>query len=371
MAKLRQGLIYIIKWIFVFTALILALGLTLSYLSPFISPEDFWWIQLFGLAYPIMFFSAAILTIVFLYFNRKISFLLGIILLLGIPIHLRFFSFSSNQEPISSDSNTVSVMSYNVRLFDMYKWVNNDSSTSKKGFINAFKKAQPDVLCLQEYVEDNRKLANITKNDIMEAGGFKYMTQKVTVQTKFVNFGLAVYSKYPIINEGVIKSTNNDMSCLFIDILKKKDTIRFYNTHLQSIRLQQDEYSIFDEKSPTSKSKLKKIYGLIGKLKNAYKPRLKQVSGILKHAEKCHYPMVFCGDFNDPPISYIYGLFNEKYHDAFRAASYGIGKTYAGKIPAGRIDYIFYNEKLNALNFERQNDIFSDHYAIWSTMEVK
>lgn len=370
MAKLGNRLLKPLKWLFLTCFYILILGLILSYLSPYISPKTLWWIQLFGLAYPVILLITTILAVGLLFFKRKKALLLWVLLIIGIPVHLRFFGTGTSQEKSNQNANTIRVMSYNVRLFDMYKWVHDDLEDSKRAFLNFFKAQTPDVLCLQEYIEDNRPSPHISIEEIKEAGGFSYITQTVTVQSKNVNFGLSIFSKYPLINQKVLKTNGSKMSCIYVDILKNKDTVRVYNTHLQSIRFQQDEYSIFDENAPTSKSSSEKVFGLFSKLKNAYPQRIDETKDILEHANKTNLPIIIAGDFNEPPLSYIYDQFNTNFNDAFRETSFGIGKTYAGKIPAGRIDYIFYNNRLRALNFQRQREIISDHYAIWSDLEI-
>lgn len=370
MGKLGQRLLKPLKWFFLFSFYLLILGLLLSYLSPYVSPKTAWWVQLFGLAYPVVLFIIVILAVVLLFKNRKKALILWILLLIGIPVHLRFFGTGVSQDKSSESANTIRVMTYNVRLFDMYKWVHDDLADSKKAFLNYFKAQAPDVLCLQEYIEDNRPNPHVSVKDIKKAGEFSYMTQTLTVQSKNVNFGLAIFSKYPIINQGELKTKDSNMSCIFVEILKNKDTIRIYNTHLQSIRFQQDEYSIFDENAPTTKSSTEKVYGLFSKLKKAYPGRINETKDILEHAQSTDFPIIIAGDFNEPPLSYIYGQFNNHFNDAFRETSLGTGKTYAGKIPAGRIDYIFYNDRLSALNFQRQKEIISDHYAICSELEV-
>ena len=74
--------------------------------------------------------------------------------------------------------------------------------------------------------------------------------------------------------------------------------------------------------------------------------------------------IIICGDFNDTPMSYTYNIFNGLYLDAFRNSSSGLGVTYAGKVPAGRIDYIFHAKNLHSGNFEIQQNVNSDHRAI-------
>ena len=63
-------------------------------------------------------------------------------------------------------------------------------------------------------------------------------------------------------------------------------------------------------------------------------------------------------------MSYTYNIFNGLFTDAFRNSSSGLGVTYAGKVPAGRIDYIFHTKNLHSGNFEIQHEVYSDHRAI-------
>ena len=93
--------------------------------------------------------------------------------------------------------------------------------------------------------------------------------------------------------------------------------------------------------------------------------RAEQAKLVMDHARESPFPVVICGDFNDTPLSYTYHEFQKEYSDAFRQLSSGIGATYAGKIPAGRIDYIFYGSGLKGWQFGLQKETWSDHRAIW------
>jgi endonuclease/exonuclease/phosphatase family metal-dependent hydrolase len=92
--------------------------------------------------------------------------------------------------------------------------------------------------------------------------------------------------------------------------------------------------------------------------------RAEQALTVMKHISTSPYPVIICGDFNDTPMSYTYSQFNKSLVDAFRNCSSGIGPTYAGRVPAGRIDYIFHSTSLNSIQFKIQSEIHSDHRAI-------
>jgi endonuclease/exonuclease/phosphatase family metal-dependent hydrolase len=103
---------------------------------------------------------------------------------------------------------------------------------------------------------------------------------------------------------------------------------------------------------------------LIDKLRIAYPKRAEQARTVMEHVKTSPYPTIVCGDFNDTPMSYAYNQFNQLLIDSFRNCASGIGSTYVGKVPAGRIDYIFHTKGLQSSHFEIQEEAYSDHRAI-------
>lgn len=346
------------------------LALLLGYLSPFVSPIYLWWIQLFGLAYPVIIIIYLLLLIpVFLTHKRRVWVML-VIFMAGIPIHLRLLPLGSS-DPGESKTDQLKITSFNVRGFDNYQWIFKDLASAETEFLNFITDNKADVLCLQEYSRDHRVTKHMSPNKIKAKGGFQALAEHLIVQTEKLDFGVSIYSKFPIINKGII-GDSDDLYAIFVDIVKNKDTLRIYNIHLQSIRLQQDEYSLFDDRAMSQKGIFSRVGGLLSKLKQAYPKRIEQSERIIEHAQACLYPLVICGDFNEPPTSYIYNLFNSRFTDAFSSSRTGIGRTYAGKIPAGRIDYIFSNESIRPLSSEvyREKQL-SDHYPITALFELK
>ena len=71
---------------------------------------------------------------------------------------------------------------------------------------------------------------------------FEHFTTKVKESSKnnnYSNFGSAIYSKYPIINSGIIPFENDGTNnCIYVDIKRETDTLRIFNAHLGSIRFQ-------------------------------------------------------------------------------------------------------------------------------------
>jgi endonuclease/exonuclease/phosphatase family metal-dependent hydrolase len=354
--------------------IITLLGLVLAYLSPFVHPDTFWIIPFFGLLYPVFLIISICLFCLFAIYRSKWSLLILIVILTGGSLHFRQFAFG--KEVKSTEANaTFSVMSYNVRLFDLYNWSVDSSNVTRHKIFDFLNEQQPDIACFQEFYHQDKSKTFPTRDSLVD------MLQTVDYHERYShkvkgrrNFGIAIMSKFPMIAKGEVPlqlapGSGNDNYCIFADIVKDGDTIRVYNVHLQSIKIKSDEFTYIDETGAPAIDKSAAFENVVTKLRKAYPMRAEQAKLVIGHAQESPYPVVICGDFNDTPLSYTYQQFQKVYKDAFRELSKGIGATYAGKIPAGRIDYIFYSTDLNGYDFTLQTETLSDHHAIWCNFE--
>ncbi|RYM33568.1 hypothetical protein ERX46_11565 [Brumimicrobium glaciale] len=362
----------LIKLIVRYTTLFVSLGLLVSYTSSVIPPQKFWFLQLFGLAYPALLVATILLTILNFLMNRRLAFSI-LVLFVGTFTHAKYFGIDFKSPDLTSYSEKeIKVMSFNVRLFDAYKFLTPELVDSKGAFTELFKSESPDILSIQEYAEDESNKRIISPEEIKKAGGFKYHTTTMTLELKKMFSGQAIYSKYPIIHSEIISDSTQTIRSLFADIVKGKDTIRVYNCHLESIRFQKDEYSLFDTEVASTKTYSSRIKGLVSKLKKAYPLRADQAQKIIDHVLTSPYPVIINGDLNDPPTSYAYSMFNKHFKDAFYEGSLSMTRTYAGKVPAGRIDYIFHNEGFAAVSFKTWKEkVLSDHYPVMASFRMR
>lgn len=344
-------------------------SLLLAYLCPFVHPETFWIMPFFGLAYPVI----MVITLLFLVYwalmrSRWFFIVLGIILIGG-KLHFRTMAIAFSPEKAPQKAEVWKILSYNVRLFDLYNPSMYERNENRNGIISYIHEMDPDVMCFQEFYHQDKPSNFATKDTLMELLKIKYYHERYSHKMKGrQNYGICMLSKYPIVAKGDVmfaNSAESDNYCIFADIAKNGDTIRVYNIHLQSIKLQQDDYALFGEKNKESAPEKSTIRLLIEKLRIAYPTRADQARRVTEHLETSPYPVVICGDFNDTPLSYVYNQFDKQLTDAFRETSHGLGVTYAGKVPAGRIDYIFHTSNLAAQHFVIQKKAHSDHLAIY------
>lgn len=338
--------------------------LILSYLAFLSDPAKNTWIALAGLLYPAILFLNLVLFLIW-FFKKKIYFLPTlIIIILGMYHHSRFTQLNPKISSNISYKDKLKVMSFNVRLFDLYNWKKNEEIKSK--IIALIKDQKPDIVCLQEYFYDNNKKF-ITRENILEELSFKYYHESFSSESnKNSMFGLATFSKYPIINKEK-KEFKDEKSnhCMWSDIIFKKDTLRVFNAHLGSIRFNYSDYKVIGGKGyPIWSHQKIPEKNIINKLKIGFQNRSRQLKQLIPVIEVSPFKKIICCDLNDTPISYAYNEFNKLYIDSFTKSGFGVGGTYIGKLPFLRIDYIWHDKLLNSFNFQTHPELLSDHKAI-------
>jgi endonuclease/exonuclease/phosphatase family metal-dependent hydrolase len=283
---------------------------------------------------------------------KKRLILSGLVLLTGITFISKFYKFSAKE--YSKDEKDFSVMSYNVRLFNVFKWLDRDDIPENiKGFID---EKDPDILCIQEY-------SNSAHLDLKV-----YPHRYIFIDGKQIKTGQAIFSKFPIIDEGKIVFPKSDNNVVYADIKRGKDIIRVYNMHLQSIKISPDVSEISDDIDNVNQKKSQRIYARISK---GFTQQQEQAEIFKEHIKKCKYPIIICGDMNNSPFSYVYRNIKGKLKDAFEEAGEGFGATYKFKYYPARIDYIFTDTKMKVKQFESFPDFEnSDHYPIMTRLSI-
>lgn len=333
-----KKLSFIDKLLFIVNSLVAAL-LLISFLSYYISPNLIVLISFLSLSVPLL----IILNLVFIIYwllKLKRQFLLSIIVLfIGYQYITKFYSFSEKKILLSDD---VKIMSYNVRMFNLYNWIEEDHIAQNiYEFIN---NKAPDILCIQEF-HPSREIE------------FKYPYKYVKIRTNQNNFGHAIFSKFKIINSGSLDFSNSTNNAIYADIVRNNDTIRVYNVHLESLKINPKEETLTQENSEKFKIRVE----------NAFKKQTNQANLIIQHQGKIKYKSIICGDFNNNAFSWVYNKLKTTKNDAFEIAGKGFGKTYDHSFPL-RIDFILSDEKIEVNNFKTYDVNYSDHYPIMARL---
>lgn len=350
--------------IFAYLTIVFNLLLFFSYLAFLSDPTKNSGIAFLGLAYPILVTINLILFFIW-FIKRDIFFFPTLILLiLGMYHHSRFLQINPKISENNSYNEKIKVMSFNVRLFDLYNWTHNEEVKSK--IIQLIKKQKPEIICFQEYFYDNNK-EFVTREIILKELGFEHYHESFTDESnKNSLFGLATFSKFPIINKGSLTFKNDHSNhCMWSDIVCESDTIRVFNTHLGSIRFNNSDYKIIGGKgSPLySYQKIPK-QDIFNRLKIGFSKRAQQITELVPYLKDSPFKRILCSDLNDTPISYAYNQLSNLFTDSFTKSGFGIGGTYIGKVPFLRIDYIWHDKDLDSFNFKTHQNQLSDHKAI-------
>ena len=320
--------------------------LLISYLSPYISPILFWPISFIGLIFPALYITNILFMFYWLIRFKKPIWANIIILLIGIGNISNYFGTSPNN---TSSKENIKVLTYNVRLFNKYDWLKSPNIQTK--IFEFIKKESADIICIQEFYTSD------------EIPNLDYPYRHIGRQKKKNQWHMAIYSNYPQINKKTVpikgKKLNN--TCIYSDIIIKEDTIRVYNIHLASNWFNNADYSFIS--NPKRENIKKSILGIITRMKNSYQKRAEEADVIKEHIIQSPYPLIVCGDFNDTPLSYSYHSIKGKLTDAFSRSGKGIGNSFV-KIPTLRIDYILHDNEFKSTNYQRHNQVLSDHYAV-------
>jgi endonuclease/exonuclease/phosphatase family metal-dependent hydrolase len=341
----------------------------MSYISTVISPAKIWWLAFFGLAYPYLLLGNLIFFIFWLFKLKKALLISLLAILLGLPQmnnYIPIFGKNKKEQSGESKSREIKVLSYNVRAFNIYEWLNDPNT--KKGIFNFVRSEHPDIICMQEFfTNDNANLDPDRIRQIFQETPYQHISYTLKTGSK-TGYGIATFSKYPIVNRGSIRFENSTNQTIFTDIVFQGDTVRVYNNHLQSVNFRSNNYSFIDSlRLKYDEKQRREFQDISSKLKKAFIKRAHQAILVSEQIKNSPYPVIVCGDFNDTPVSYTYYKMKKGLFDAFVEAGVGIGSTYFGRL-SFRIDYILYSDDFKAINFEKVETKLSDHYPIMSTL---
>lgn len=343
-----KGLSLFDKLIFFFNSLAAA-ALLLSYLLPFIPPKTFPLLSVLSLGVPLL----IVLNFFFLLYwviRLKRQILLSlIVLLIGFNYVSSFYKFSGSKEENSKDSSLISIMSYNVRMFNEYRWTKEKEIPEK--ITDFVLEHNPDILCVQEHFVGASQLTEV------------YPYSYIKLKGKNAEFGSAIFSKYPILTKNSLDFPHDgNNNAIYTDVVVGTDTIRIFNVHFQSLNIKPKIDDLQKENS-------KKLLGRIG---YGFSLQQEQMEMMMEPVRNSPYKVIIAGDFNNTSFSYIYNEIKaeERFTDAFLEAGSGFGKSFKLNYFPLRIDFMFMDEGIKINSYKKFKIHYSDHYPILSTFRL-
>lgn len=268
-----------------------------------------------------------------------------------------------------SDTSTIRVMSYNVQMFH---GLQENAVQSRDKTVEIIDSVSPDILCVQEFYT-RAEGASDMKELFDRKLNLQYSYFIPAAENEYDAYGIAIFSKYPIVDSGSLNVNKHQRivnRIVYADINKSGKNFRIYNVHLQSIGFDQQDYEYIKQGPGTSPADVESTKRIGRRLKQAYLKRNEQVDILYSHTRTASIPYIVAGDFNDTPLSYSVNKLASDMNNAFVEKGSGLGVTYNGAFPNFQIDYILASREFEIQSFQIVPKKLSDHYPIWSDLQL-
>ncbi len=268
-------------------------------------------------------------------------------------------------KPEHPTERKITVLTYNTQMLAR----NNRTDKSKPltdDMLSYIRRQNADIVLLQEFLVFARN-KGYSLEEIKNNLGYPYSYIDYKKYSGNRKYGMAVFSKYPLIDKKTIryesKSNQSDM-CL---ALVGNDTLLIVNNHLESIKLTNDN---FDFSQHSSEQLKEKTHTIVSKMLKAYTLRSQQAKVVRREIENSPYKTIVCGDFNDTPVSFTYHALARGMKDAYlEAHPLSLGHSFYHGLLGIRIDYVLCSKSFfpTSANLDKVN--YSDHYPLKVTLE--
>ncbi|MEX2595420.1 MAG: endonuclease/exonuclease/phosphatase family protein [Salibacteraceae bacterium] len=362
----------IVKPLVLVTNIVIGFALVLSGNAYLFDPNDWLLPAFFGLGFiPLLILN--ILTLLVLLMIKPRYALLNVLAIIlswiSIDRHMKWVP----EAGVNTNENTLDVMSFNVRLFDLYNWEGN--TTTRNEILHFLQQNRADIFCFQEFFNTNdpsyfNTLDTLLDLQLAQETHDEYSTVIHQGKSKF---GIATLSNAKVIDKKRIplKDAINNIA-IYTDVVYEGDTIRVFNLHLASVHLTSLKKDIDKHIETNDQSaQIKDLIIINDRLSSGFKRRARQALLIQTYIKSSPYPVIVCGDINDTPSSFAFAVLSDGLNDAFKQKGFGLGATYIGFYPLLRIDFIFVDPSLEVTYFETKQVKLSDHRPIVCSIRRK
>jgi endonuclease/exonuclease/phosphatase family metal-dependent hydrolase len=304
----------------------------------------------------------------------------------GLPLHVGHLSYQRVEDEWAHYPSeqgdapvTLRLLSANVRIFNVYPQLRKLDPTAPAKAIAWLAASPADVLCLQEFYQEpagthSRDGELYRVADRLGPGSGRHgFVSKSLVNGAGAEFGLAIFSRYPIVGRGEIsfgRLTQNH--AMWVDMAGpgRGDTVRIFNTHLQSMSLDEGEIVAAGSSRTGFEQKGR---GLLRRFVRGAAARAWQADTLVANIRRSPYPVLLAGDLNDLPYSYAYSQLANELQNAWATVGFGPGNTYHGRLPPLlRIDQQFAGPRWQVLGCHVHTEIpYADHYPVEGVYRLK
>ena len=358
---------------FVTLNIFFAFMLIASAYSGFVSPVKNVLFAYAGLLFPILILVNSCFLIYWIIVKRwGISFILVMVFALCWRSIAIFCPFHFNVHPPPREE-MIKILSYNVMSF-AYQ---NHTKEKPNKIIEYIAESDADIVCLQEYMVSSRR--NLMSSQAVERALSMYPYKAEiffsNAENKNNQYGLALFSKFPILSSRKIPFTSRYNGSAIYEIYVDGKKVTVVNNHLESFKLTAEDRSKYSDMiSNINFDSFEHFSGdMQRKLGQAFRIRSKQSEIIAAEIKKANsYYTIVCGDFNDTPLSYAHRTIQDSLIDAYAESGKGLGISYNQNYFYFRIDHIFHSISMDAYNCRVDAGIkLSDHYPIYCYLKLK
>ncbi len=326
-------------------------------LSTVVSPQQILIFSYFGLFFPIIVVVNIFFILLWIIKKRR-YWLMSFGIMALTFFHLNGAFTIPYKKLVKRDyDKELTLMTYNISALRQVKQFDD--------FMHFIDSVSADVVCFQEFgFYQNDKNKNRLKDAMKKRYPYSHIWYKN--QNKNYSWGVATFSKYPIINKKKIDYSSLYNISIYSDLIVDGDTIRVINNHLES-----NKFTLSDIKQyrslndDLSSDNIKNISSLLSrKMGKAYKIRSSQAIMVRKIIDESPYKVVVCGDFNDVVESYAYHKIKGNLVDLFTATSWGYRYSFDNNYMLVGIDHILIDKNFAPLSLAINRKKFSDHYPV-------
>ncbi len=355
----------IVKFLLLLLNVLAVVVLLLTVAASHISPEKFLLPAFLSLFWP----ATVLVNVFFVVFwalFRKWFLLVSLLSMLFVIEDIRsLIPLNFGKRNIDSTELRVKLLTYNTHANDLMK---KHKTSNPNEVIQYVIDQNADIVCIQEFSSSNYK-EHLTHDDLMRIfKGYKYKHIEYKIDKGRSKFGVATFSKYPIVAKKRIELESDQNSAIYSDIDVNGNVIRLFNCHLESNKITEKDKVLARElttdiRENLDASDLKITTALFkNRLGPAYVLRARQADLVSSEIGNSPYKVIVAGDFNDVPVSYAYRKVKGELVDAHDEFSMGPGWTYDQSIFRIRIDFILHDEALKFISFKKDKVKYSDHY---------
>lgn len=361
------------KRFFITVNVLLCLVFLLSCLQPWLNPEKFWFIGFLSLAFPYLLLLVAAYAVFWLFVKKRYALVSIVALVLAYNQIDVLFNLDKSSFVVPRQEGTLRVLTWNIRGFQGLTGKNESKQKNAGDIFRLIDSLQPDVVCFQEFGQYDSPTAKKNYMAGMRNLGFDYDVQsKDYNQSRWGYYaGLAIFSKIPFTSTKRVPFSSSAESILYADIALGGDTVRIFNTHLQSYKFSGREYRDIEKITHTDDSLFEASRNIFSKMKRAFRNRGAQANEVRPLLDGSPYPEIITCDMNDVPSSYAYWQLRGNRKDAFLEKGFGIGRTYLALAPTLRIDYLMADERFEVSQFAICKQRYSDHLPLVTDLRLK